>query len=171
MHPVVAGTAELGAENGVGSRCGGSEVEVDGLAGNGVLLEAHLGYGETVNNILGPEAEVYLAVNGEDEFGGDEVVRAVGVSGVDADGIAFARGDEFGIGAAEGGVRTWVAEVPGKLHARDFNLEGRWVRTGIANGGPEEFGLDGEGGKEDDKEADWEVLNEPATAGLARAAA
>jgi hypothetical protein len=47
-------------------RGGGGEVDVDGLAGDGVLLEAHLGDGEAVDDVLGVEAEVDLAVGGED---------------------------------------------------------------------------------------------------------
>ena len=94
----MAGAAELGAEDGVGAGGGRGEVEVDGLTGEGVLLEAHLGDGEAVDDVLGVEAEVDLAVGGEDEFGGDEVVGGVGVGGVEADGVAGRRGQRAGGG-------------------------------------------------------------------------
>ncbi len=84
VHAVVAEAAELGAEDRVGSGGGGGEVDVDGLAGDGVLFEAELGDGETVDDVLGVEAEIYFAVGGENEFGGDFVVGGVGVGGVDA---------------------------------------------------------------------------------------
>ena len=137
----MAEAAELGAEDGVGAGGGGGEVDVDGLAGDGVLLEAHLGDGEAVDDVLGVEAEVYFAVGGEDEFGGDDVVGGVGVGGVEAEGIAFAGGDELGAGDAEGGVGAGVAEVPGELHAGDFDLEGGEGGSGVAGGGPEALGL------------------------------
>src|SRR5580698_8711174 len=66
VHAVVACAAELGAEDRVGSGDGRGEVEMDGLAGEGVLLEAHLGDGEAVNDVLGIEPEVYLAAGRED---------------------------------------------------------------------------------------------------------
>ncbi len=66
VHAVVAEAAELGAEDGVGAGGGGGEVDVDGLAGDGVLLEAEFGDGEAVDDVLGVEAEVYLAVCGKD---------------------------------------------------------------------------------------------------------
>ena len=94
VHAVVAEAAELGAEDGVVAGGGGGEVDVDGLAGDGVLLEAHLGDGEAVDDVLGAEGEVDFAVGGEDELAGDEVVVAVGVGGVEAEGIAFAGVDE-----------------------------------------------------------------------------
>jgi hypothetical protein len=64
VHAVVTETAELGAEDGVSSGGGRGEVDVDGLAGNGVLFEAHLGDGEAVDDVLGPEAKVYFPVGG-----------------------------------------------------------------------------------------------------------
>ena len=62
VHAEVAEAAELGAEDGVGSGCGWREVDMDGLAGDGVLLQAHLGDGEAVDDVLCLKAEVYLAV-------------------------------------------------------------------------------------------------------------
>src|SRR5258708_3186787 len=70
---VVAGAAELGAEDRVDPGGGGDEVDVEGLAGDGVLFETELRDGEAVDDVLGVESKVYFAVCGEDEFGGDFV--------------------------------------------------------------------------------------------------
>ena len=167
LHPVVAGAAELSAEDSVRSRLHWCEVDVQGLAGKGILLEAHLGYGETVDDILSVEAQVYFAIGGKDQLGGDDVVSSAGVGGVDADWVAFARRDELRVSAAKGGVCAGIAEVPGKLHARNFNLERGGIGARVADGGPEDFGLDGQGGKEDDEEAQWKVFDDPVTARFA----
>ncbi len=147
LHAVVAHAADLRAEDGVGAGGGGGEVDVDGLAGDGVLLEAELGDEEAVDDVLRVEAEVDLAVGGEDELGGEDVVVAARVGGVDAEGVALAGGDEARVGAAEGGVLAGVAEVPGELHAGDLDLERGGVGAGVAGGGPEAFGVDGERGE------------------------
>ena len=64
VHAVVAEAAELRAEDCVGAGSGGGEVDVDGLAGDGVLFEAELGDGEAVDDVLGVEAEIYFVVCG-----------------------------------------------------------------------------------------------------------
>ena len=61
----MAEAAELGAEDSVGAGGGGGEVDVDGLAGDGVLLEAEFGDGEAVDDVLGTERKVNFAVRGE----------------------------------------------------------------------------------------------------------
>ena len=83
----------MGAEDRVGAGSCGREVDVNGLAGDGVLLEAKLGDGEAVDDVLRVEAEVYFAVGGEDQFGGDFVVGRVGVGWVEAERVALAGGD------------------------------------------------------------------------------
>ena len=104
VHAVVAEAAELGAEDGVGTGVGRGEVDVLRRAGKGVLLEAHLGDGEAVDDVLGAEAKIDLAAGGENELAGGEVVASVLVGGVKADGVAGTGVDEGGVGAAEGGV-------------------------------------------------------------------
>lgn len=146
-HAVVAEAADLGAENGVVAGGLRGEVDVGGLAGDGVLFETHLGDGEAVDDVLSAEGEVDLAVGGKDELAGDEVVVAVAVVGVDAEGIAFGGGDEGEFGVAEGCVGAGVAEVPDELHAGDFDLHGGEVGSGVALGGPEALGAQGEEGE------------------------
>ena len=159
----------MGAEDRVGAWGGWGEVEMDGLAGNGVLLETHLGDGEAVNDVLGVETEVDLSVGGEDEFGGDVVVGRVGIGGVEAERVAFAGGDELGADSAEGGIGAGVAEVPGELDAGDFNLEGGGIGSGVVGGGPEALGLDGEAGEEQGEGDEGKVFDAPEICGFGAA--
>ena len=153
----------MGAEDGVGAGEGGGEVDVNGLTWDGVLLDAELGDGEAVNDVLRVDAEVDFAVDGEDELAGDEVVAAGGVGGVEAEGVACAGGDEAGIGAAEASVGTGVVEVPGELHAGDADLERGGVGAGVAGGGPEALGAEGEAGEEEGDEGEGDGFHEPGT--------
>jgi hypothetical protein len=148
-HAVVAEAADLRAENGVVTGDFRGEVDVGGLAGDGVLLETHLGDGETVDNVLGAKGEIDLAAGGKDELAGDEIVVAVAVVGVDTEGIAFGWGDEGELGIAKGCVKAGVAEVPDELHPGDFDLHGGEVGSGVTLGGPEAFGAEGEEGEEE----------------------
>jgi hypothetical protein len=160
----VAEAAELGAEDRIGAGGGGGEVEMDGLAGDGVLLEAHLGDGEAMDDVLSVEAKVYFAACGQNEFGGDKVVGGVGVRRirtVEAEGVAFAGSYEVGMGAAEGGVGAGVAEVPGELYASDFDLESGGVGSCVVGGGPEAFGLDGQGCEEQGEDGQGKVFDAP----------
>ena len=88
MHTVVAETADLGAEDGVGAGDFGGEVDVIVLAGDCVLLDAHLRDGKAVNNVLGTEGKVDFVAGGKDEFAADEVVAAISIAWVEAEGIA-----------------------------------------------------------------------------------
>ena len=142
-------TAELGAEDGVGSGSSGSEVDVDRLTGYGVLFEAHLGDGEAMDNVLCVKAKVYFAVRGKDEFGGNEVVGSMRIRWVYTDWVAFAGGDQLGLGCAEGGIDARVAEIPGELHSCDLNLECGGVGTSVARARPKAFGFYCKGGEED----------------------
>ena len=170
VHAVVSEAAELGAEDGVSAGSDGDEVDVDGLSGNGVLLEAHLGDGEAVDDVLGAEAEVDFAVGGKDELGGDEVVGGVRIGGIDAYGIAFSGCDELGFGGAEGGVRAGIAEVPGELRSGDFDLKGCEGGSCVASVCPEALSADAEAGEEDDEGDEREVLDSPEMGGFGAAA-
>ena len=92
------------------------------------------------------------------------------VGGVEAYGVAFAGGDELRAGDAEGGVGAGVAEVPGELDAGDFDLEGGEVCSGVAGGGPEALGFDGEGGEEEGEDGEGKVLDAPEVGGFGAAA-
>lgn len=170
VHAVVAGAAELGAEDGVGSGGGGGEVEMNGLAGDGVLLETHLGDGEAVDDVLSVEAEIDLAVGGEDKLGGDLVVGGVGVGGVKTQGIAFAGGYKLGLSGAEGGIGAGVAEVPDELGAGDLDLEGGEAGPGVAGVCPEALGFDGQGGEEEGESDEGDVFDAPEAGRLGAAA-
>src|SRR5689334_15724146 len=79
LHAGVAGAAELRAEDGINAFADGSEVDVEGGPGNGVLFEAHVGDKEAVNDVDGAELEVDFAMNGKDQLAGYDVVGFVGV--------------------------------------------------------------------------------------------
>ena len=169
-HAEVAEAAELGAEDGVGAGSGGGEVNVDVLTvagvGHGVLFEAEGGDGEAVNDILGVEAKVDLAACGKDELGGDEVVGSAGVGRVEAEGIAFAWGDELRARLAEGGVLAGIAEVPGELHTSGFDLERGEVGAGVAGGSPEALGTEGEEDEEEGQRGEGNIFDQRLIAGF-----
>ena len=62
-------------------------------------------------------------------------------------------------GYAEGGIRAWVAEVPGELDAGGFDLEGGERGSGVAGGCPESLGLDRESGEEEGKGGERDVFD------------
>ncbi len=146
-HAVVSESAELGAEDRVGPRSGRREVDVDVLARDCILLNAEGGDGEAVDDVLRVEAEVDLAIGGQDELRGDEVVRATRVGGIDTQGIAFAGRDEFGTSAAEVGVSAGITEGPGELQAGRLHLQRGEIGTCVAGGCPEALGTDREEGE------------------------
>ena len=156
----MAGAAELGAEDGVGSGYGGGEVDVNVFAGYGVLLEPQGGDTEAVDDVLSVKVEVDLAVGGQDEGGGEDIVGAAGVGGVDAEGVAGAGVGELRAYAAEGVVGAGIAEVPGELHSGGLHLQGGGIGAGVAGGGPEAFGAEGEKGEEEGEGGQREVLDQ-----------
>ena len=162
--------AELRAEDCVGTGNGRSEVYVDVLARNGILLDAQCRDREAVDHVLRVQVQVDLAVERQDEFGGDEVVCATGVGGVDAEGIALAGRDQLGAGAAEGVVGAGIAEGPGELHAGGLDLQCREIGADVARSSPQALGSQGEEGEEQGEGGEWEVLNERLIAGFGAAA-
>jgi len=93
-----------------------------------------------MNDILGVQAEIDFTAGGEDEFGGDEVIFAAGVGGVEAQRIAFVGRDQLRLRSPEGCVLTGIAEVPGELDSDDLHLQGRGVGPDVARGSPEVLG-------------------------------
>ena len=69
-------------------------------------------------------------------------------------------------GYAEGGIRAWVAEVPGELDAGGFDLEGGEGGSGVTGGGPEALGFDGEEGEEDGERGKRKVFDAPEAGGF-----
>lgn len=145
-HAEVAEPTKLSAEDRIGTRDGGGEVDVNILAmagvGDGVLFQAKGGNGEAVNYVLGVQAQIDLAIGGEYELGGDEVVGPTRIGGVEAKWIALTGSNEPRTGLAKGGVRAGVTEVPGELHACGFDLECGEVGASVASGGPEALGAE-----------------------------
>ena len=164
-HAVVAGAADLGAEDGIVARSGRGEMDVDRLAWNCVLLETHFGDAEAVDDVLRSKAEVNFAVGWDDELRGDEIVGGMAVGGIETEGVAFAGSDEFGSCDSKNGVGAGVAEVPGKLHADDFDLEGGAVGAGVASGFPEGFGADRKEREEESESGEGKELEEGLAAG------
>ena len=132
----MAEAADLGAENGVVAGYLGGEVDVGIPARNGVLFQAHLRDGKSVNDILRAEGEVNLAAGRKDELTAYEIVVTVGVAGIDAERVTGSGVDEREAGVAEGGIPAGVAEVPDELHAGDLDLHGGGVGAGVALLGP-----------------------------------
>ena len=85
----------------------------------------------------------------------------MGVSWVDADGVALAGGDQLGLGGAEGGVGAGVAEVPSELHSCDLNLKRGGVGPCVAGHCPEPLGFHGEDGEEKSEGGQREVFDSP----------
>ena len=83
------------------------------------------------------------------------------VGWIEAEGVALGGGCELGAGDAEGGVGAGIAEVPGELDAGGFDLEGGEGGSGVAGGGPETLGFDGEGGEEDGEGGEGKVFDAP----------
>jgi hypothetical protein len=165
----VAEAAELRAEDRVGAGSGGGEVDMNALAGDGVLFEPQFGNGEAVDDVLRVEAKVYLAARGQNQFRENLIVGGVSIGGIETEWIAFASGDELRASDAEGGVRAGVAEVPRELHAGDFDLQGREGRAGVARSSPEALSFDGEGGEEECESGERKVLDAPEVGGFSAA--
>ena len=144
LHAVVAEAADLRAEDGVVARALGREVDVLRLAGDGVLLQAHLGDGEAVDDIDGAEGEVDFAAGGEDELRATMSSAPCGSAGSRPTGLPSAAIDELVARAAEGRVGAGIAEVPGELHAGDFDLQGVGSGAGVALAWPRGVGADSE---------------------------
>lgn len=158
VHAIVTESAELSTENGIGSGSCRGEVDMDGLAGDRVLFEAQLGDGETVDDVQCPKAEIDLAVGGKHEFGGHDIVFAMRVRGIDADGISFAGGDELRPRDAEDSIRAGIAEIPSELHPCNFDLKRGRRGSGVTAGGPKALGFDGKRGEEDREGREGDVL-------------
>ena len=69
---------------------------MQGEAGDGVLLKAHAGDEESVDDVLGAQAEIDFAAGGENKIAADDVVVALWVVGIETEGIACSGVDELG---------------------------------------------------------------------------
>src|SRR5450432_233974 len=114
-HLAVAQAAEFRAGDLVNPRGFGVESIGDLHTGNGVLFEAQFADEEVVDDIARMEGEYDVTASGDFQCGGDDVVAAGGVGGVDAERIAGWIVDVLKRCAAELAIRAWVAEIPGEL--------------------------------------------------------
>ena len=127
----MAEPAQFRAGDLVAADLGGGEVHVDRQAGHGILLEAHLWNKETVDDVVGAQNDFDLASDGNFHNAGDHVVLRCRVLRVQTQrGFAARRRIfQFRLGRAKFSVRAGIAEVPGELHAGDFD-SGRPVHGG-----------------------------------------
>src|SRR3984885_12202727 len=115
LHACMAGAANLRAEDGVKAFANWREVDVQGRAGHCVLFQPHCGYEETVNDIERAQLQIHFALDGQHQFTGDDVVSAVLVAGIEADGVAEGGTDELWAALAVGGIGTGIVKVPLEL--------------------------------------------------------
>jgi len=160
LHAGVTESANLAAEDGVVARGGGGELEAAEHTGDGVLLEAHARDEEAVNHVEGAQAQVDGAVGGQDQDGGDDVVVAVRVVRIKAEGIACRCVDQSGADCSVDAIRARIAEVPLKLDAGDFDLDGVEGGRLFAASGPEMLAGDGHPGIESDEGGEKRVIGD-----------
>jgi hypothetical protein len=134
---------------------------MDGLSGDGILLQSHFGDGEAVNYVLGMESQVDRMSGWKYKFGGYEVVVSGFIGWVDAYRIPFTRCHKPGICPAETCVLSGIAKVPGKLHPGSVDLERGWIGSCVPDCGPEKLRLNGQADEEEDKEPERKILDHP----------
>ena len=123
LHARVARSADLRAEDGIDAFANGREVDVQRGAGHGVLLQPHFGYEEAVDDIERPQLQIDLAIEGEDQFARDDVIVAVLVGRVEANGIAERGVHQLRLARSVGGIDTGIVEVPLELLRNHFNTQ------------------------------------------------
>src|ERR1700733_4587472 len=136
LHAGVAESADLRTENCVVAWDGRREVDMHGHAGYGVLLEAHAGDEESVDDVDGAQLQVNFAACGQDQNAGDDIVGTVWIGAVKTKRVSCGRIDQLRACEAEGGVRAGITEIPLELLACDFYLQ--CLRSGslVADGRP-----------------------------------
>src|SRR5713101_6657484 len=97
-----------------------------------ILLEAQFGDKEAVNHILRPQCEPHIAIGGNDQRGGYEVISGSWVSHIQSDRRHRTCGGilQLGARAAKDAIRAGIAKIPGKLHTGNFDIH-RQLRISI----------------------------------------
>jgi len=158
LHAGMAKAAYLGAEDGVNAGCDRGEMDMENLAGNGILFEAHRWNEEAMNDILRAEGEIDLMVYRQDQLTGDNIVLAMFVSWIEAKRITRSRCDDLWPSVAEGRVGAGISEVPLELSSGNFDLHGTGRRAFKAVACPEVLGRDGHGEVEQTEECNGDCL-------------
>src|SRR5215813_13004965 len=146
--------AKFGTGDLVISNFRGREVHVNDQAGDSVLLEAERRNKEAVNHVDRPQSQIHFTIDRQVHDTADEIVFRCSVIRIQANGafVSGGRINQFGLGSAELAVGAGVAEVPGELHAGDFDGH----RSGLGRlktlGGPDGAAHEIEAYKEDSRQ-------------------
>src|ERR1700722_1904471 len=134
LHSRVARAADLRAENGVDAFAHGNEMDVQRGAGHGILFQAHGGNEESVDDIKRPQLQIDLAVNRQHKLTGNDVVLAMFVGGIEANGVAERGVHELGPLYTVRGIGAGVVKVPLELLRDDFDPQrvGCWTFKSLA---------------------------------------
>src|SRR5580704_6350607 len=143
LHARVAQSADLRTQNRVVAWDGWREMDMHGHAGDGVLLEAHAGNEESVDDVDGAQVQVDFPARWQDQNAGDDIVGAVWIGAVNAERVSCGRIDQLRACEAEGRICAGIAEIPLELLPGDFDLKGLRRGSLIADGCPEALGADG----------------------------
>src|SRR5581483_5489406 len=151
VHLVVAQAAEFRTGELIVADFCRCEVHVNNEARNRILFEAEGWDEETVNDVDGPQPQIDLAIDRHVHDPADQVILGRWIIRVETNGTFIAGGgiNQVGLGGAEFTVRTGVAEVPGKLHACDFDRHRAGLGWLKAFGGPDRTAHEIQANKED----------------------
>ena len=114
-----------------------------------------------MDDIERAQLQIDFAVDGKNQFTCDDVVFAVIVCGVESDGIAKRRVHELRLAGPVGGIGTGIVEVPLKLLANHFDMQGGGRRALKALARPEVFRRHRHHDVEDDEQAKRNELGAP----------
>src|SRR5581483_6870429 len=127
---------------------------MDCEAGHSVLFESKRWNEEAMNDIDRAQGEIDFAVDRQVHGAGDDVIFGGCVGSVEANGglIASRRVYELRVRLAVLAVRSGIAEIPGELHAGDFDGNGAGLRRFKALARPDMASHQVEANKEDGSE-------------------
>ncbi len=132
VHGVVAETAELRADNLVLPDSVRREMHGNHHAGNGVLLQTQLAHKKIVYHVLRAQQQLDGMIDRHGKRRDNDVVRARGIVGIQAEGISGGGADKSRVEPAEFSVRARISKRVDELGGGDFNLNRS--RTGLREG-------------------------------------
>src|ERR1700687_6057297 len=135
----MAQPAEFRARDLVVSGCGGREVHADRQARHCVLLEAHGRYKKAMDHVVRPKDNFHFAVHGDVHSSRNEIVSGCWIGCIETESrLSSSRGIlQFRLWCGKLAIGAGIAEVPGKLHARDFHLHSSWLSRTKTLGRPD----------------------------------